>query len=151
MSGIQERKIFRNAVFAHDEQAYSLSMLINNNQQSTLSPSVDGALQEATEAYLVSLFEDTNLPAIHAKLVAIQPEDAMTIPMDTVSQPHRPRPLRTMEDDDHVHQRGGATSMTTVISTTIYPRQLSAMVSHLTSSLHHHSLLVSICKLACDN
>ncbi|KAI9259307.1 hypothetical protein BY458DRAFT_534977 [Sporodiniella umbellata] len=34
-----------------------------------------GALQEASEAYLVSLFEDTNLAAIHAKRVTIQPKD----------------------------------------------------------------------------
>lgn len=33
------------------------------------------ALQEAAEAYLVSLFEDTNLCAIHAKRVTIQPKD----------------------------------------------------------------------------
>eukprot|EP01139_Manchomonas_bermudensis_P000137 Amastigsp_a131_6053.p2 type:complete len:138 gc:universal Amastigsp_a131_6053:472-59(-) len=33
------------------------------------------ALQEATEAYLVSLFEDTNLCAIHAKRVTIFPKD----------------------------------------------------------------------------
>lgn len=31
-----------------------------------------GALQESAEAYLVSLFEDTNLAAIHAKRVTIQ-------------------------------------------------------------------------------
>ncbi len=30
-----------------------------------------GALQEASEAYLVSLFEDTNLCAIHAKRVTV--------------------------------------------------------------------------------
>jgi len=34
-----------------------------------------GALQEASEAYLVALFEDTNLAAIHAKRVTIQPKD----------------------------------------------------------------------------
>ena len=33
------------------------------------------ALQEASEAYLVSLFEDTNLCAIHAKRVTITPND----------------------------------------------------------------------------
>ena len=34
-----------------------------------------GALQEAAEAYLVGLFEDTNLSAIHAKRVTIMPKD----------------------------------------------------------------------------
>ena len=33
------------------------------------------ALQEASESYLVSLFEDTNLCAIHAKRVTITPKD----------------------------------------------------------------------------
>jgi len=33
------------------------------------------ALQEATEAYLVALFEDSNLCAIHAKRVTIMPRD----------------------------------------------------------------------------
>ena len=33
------------------------------------------ALQEATESYLVSLFEDTNLCAIHGKRVTIMPKD----------------------------------------------------------------------------
>ena len=33
------------------------------------------ALQEAAEAYLVGLFEDTNLVAIHAKRVTIMPKD----------------------------------------------------------------------------
>ena len=36
------------------------------------------ALQEASEAYLVSLFEDTNLAAIHAKRVTIQPKDLVS-------------------------------------------------------------------------
>ncbi|XP_030664512.1 uncharacterized protein LOC100600166 [Nomascus leucogenys] len=34
-----------------------------------------GALQEASEAYLVRLFEDTNLCAIHARRVTIMPRD----------------------------------------------------------------------------
>ena len=33
------------------------------------------ALQEAAEAYLVGLFEDTNLCAIHAKWITIMPRD----------------------------------------------------------------------------
>jgi histone H3 len=37
---------------------------------------VIGALQEAGKAYLVGLFEDTNLCAIHAKHVTIMLKDA---------------------------------------------------------------------------
>jgi histone H3 len=33
------------------------------------------ALQEAAEAYLVGLFEDTNLAAIHVKQLTILPKD----------------------------------------------------------------------------
>ena len=33
------------------------------------------ALQEAAEAYLVGLFEDTNICAIHAKYVTIMAKD----------------------------------------------------------------------------
>ena len=33
------------------------------------------AIQEATEAYMVGVFEDTNLCAIHAKRVTIMPKD----------------------------------------------------------------------------
>jgi len=35
------------------------------------------AMQEACEQYLVSLFEDTNLCAIHAKRVTIMPKDML--------------------------------------------------------------------------
>ena len=38
-------------------------------------PQVFAALQEAAEAYLVGLFEDTNLCGIHAKCVTIMPKD----------------------------------------------------------------------------
>jgi histone H3 len=34
-----------------------------------------GALQEATEAYIIGLLEDANLCAIHAKRVTIMPKD----------------------------------------------------------------------------
>ena len=34
-----------------------------------------GALQEAVEAYLIALFDDTNICAIHAKRVTIQAVD----------------------------------------------------------------------------
>uniref|UniRef100_A0A0A0LUA6 Core Histone H2A/H2B/H3 domain-containing protein n=1 Tax=Cucumis sativus TaxID=3659 RepID=A0A0A0LUA6_CUCSA len=37
--------------------------------------SVVATLQEAVEAYLVGLFEDTNLCAIYAKRITIMPED----------------------------------------------------------------------------
>ena len=33
------------------------------------------ALQEATEAYMVGIFEDANLCAIHARRVTIMPKD----------------------------------------------------------------------------
>lgn len=33
------------------------------------------ALQEASETYLVSLFEDSNLSAIHGKRITIMPKD----------------------------------------------------------------------------
>jgi histone H3 len=38
-----------------------------------------GALQEASEHYLVRLMEDTNLAAIHARRVTIQPRDMMLV------------------------------------------------------------------------
>jgi len=35
------------------------------------------ALQEASEAYLIRMFEDTNLAALHAKRVTIMPRDIL--------------------------------------------------------------------------
>lgn len=40
-----------------------------------------GALQESVEAYLVSLFEDTNLCAIHAKRVTIRKSHHLSLAM----------------------------------------------------------------------
>jgi histone H3 len=37
------------------------------------------ALQEAAEAYLVGMFEDTNLCTIHAKCVTIMPKDMILV------------------------------------------------------------------------
>jgi histone H3/H4 len=45
------------------------------NNSFRFQSSAIGALQEASEAYLVSLFEDTNMCAIHAKRVTIMPKD----------------------------------------------------------------------------
>ena len=44
-------------------------------QEMRFQNSAIGALQEAAEAYLVGLFEDTNLCAIHAKRITIMPRD----------------------------------------------------------------------------
>merc|ERR1712080_349797 len=46
------------------------------------------ALQEASEAYLVGLFEDTNLCAIHAKRVTIMPRD-IQLARRTVEKEHK--------------------------------------------------------------
>ena len=40
-----------------------------------VTPAMVMALQEAAEAYLVQLLEDSNLCTIHAKRVTIQPKD----------------------------------------------------------------------------
>ncbi|XP_077621815.1 histone H3.1-like [Crocuta crocuta] len=60
------------------------------------------ALQEACEAYLVGLFEDTNLCAIHAKRVTITPKDIQLPCRSTESvraqySPRRVRHIRSSE------------------------------------------------------
>ena len=40
-----------------------------------VTPAMMMALQEAAEAYLMQLLEDSNLCAIHAKHITIQPKD----------------------------------------------------------------------------
>ncbi|RMZ80097.1 hypothetical protein DV737_g3185, partial [Chaetothyriales sp. CBS 132003] len=52
-----------------------------------------GALQESVEAYLVSLFEDTNLCAIHAKRVTIQSKDIQLARRLRAPLPMQDRPI----------------------------------------------------------
>ncbi|KAM3829410.1 histone H3.3A isoform 1-T2 [Vipera latastei] len=51
------------------------SAAIGALQVDVSSKSLSPGLKEASEAYLVGLFEDTNLCAIHAKRVTIMPKD----------------------------------------------------------------------------
>lgn len=48
---------------------------IAGDRQYRFQSAAVAALQEASEAYLVGLFEDTNLCALHAKRVTIMPKD----------------------------------------------------------------------------
>ena len=50
-------------------------IIFEYKQDYWLAAATVAALQEATKAYLVGLFEDTNLCAIHAKRVTIMPKD----------------------------------------------------------------------------
>lgn len=47
----------------------------NNDHDLRFQSSAISALQEAAEAFLVGVFEDTNLCALHAKRVTIMPKD----------------------------------------------------------------------------
>ncbi|XP_045105328.1 uncharacterized protein LOC123500772 [Portunus trituberculatus] len=67
------------------------------------------ALQEASEAYLVGLFEDTNLCAIHAKRVTIMPKDIQlarrirgerVAPMEPAKMPHFVKRLADITEDE---------------------------------------------------
>ena len=49
-------------------------IIFKYKQDCQLAAAAAAALQEATKAYLVGLFEDTNLRAIHAKRVTIMPK-----------------------------------------------------------------------------
>ncbi len=49
------------------------------------------ALQEASEAYMIGMFDDTNLCALHAKRVTIMPRDmllARRLRGETWTKPH---------------------------------------------------------------
>ena len=50
-------------------------IIFEHKQDYRLAPAAAAAFQEAAEAYLVGLFEDMNLCAIHAKRVTIMPKD----------------------------------------------------------------------------
>lgn len=52
-----------------------LTLKVNNDQMMRYNINAIEAMREACEAYIVSLFEDTNLLAIHAKRVTIMPRD----------------------------------------------------------------------------
>lgn len=52
-----------------------ITQSISHNADMRFQSTALMALQEAAEAYLVGLFEDTNLCAIHAKRVTIMPKD----------------------------------------------------------------------------
>ena len=57
------------------EIAMGLWCDVSTDWRLRFQPSAFMALQEAAEAYLISLFEHANLAAIHAKRVTIQPKD----------------------------------------------------------------------------
>ena len=50
-------------------------IIFEHKQDYRLAPAAAAVFQEAAEAYLIGLFEDTNLCTIHAKRVTIMPKD----------------------------------------------------------------------------
>ena len=50
-------------------------IIFEHKQDYRLAPTAAAAFQEAAEGYLIGLFEDTNLCAIHTKRVMIMPKD----------------------------------------------------------------------------
>jgi histone H3 len=63
--------LIRKAPFQHLVKEIAINLKLDLRMQSTALL----ALQEASEAYLVCLFEDSNECAIHAKHVPIMPKD----------------------------------------------------------------------------
>ena len=66
--------LIRKAPFARLIREICLDVCSNGNEIRWQSNAIL-AIQEASEQFLVRLFEDTNLCAIHAKRVTIQPKD----------------------------------------------------------------------------
>ena len=68
-----------NSVLQCLAHTYELFDIENEKKTDKISPWFNlfffFGFQEASEAYLVGLFEDTNLCAIHAKRVTIMPKD----------------------------------------------------------------------------
>ena len=56
-----------------------LTMVCTNSAEIKWQSNAILAIQEASEHYLVRLFKDTNLCAIHAKPVTIQPKDIFLV------------------------------------------------------------------------
>ena len=54
-------------------------IIFEHKQDYQLAAAAAAALQEAAEAYLVGLFKDTNLCAIHAKRVTMMPKDIQLV------------------------------------------------------------------------
>jgi histone H3/H4 len=66
---------FKRLVYQVATQIFAVCRHLKPNSPYKFTSSSLLALQEASEAYLVGLFEDTNLCAIHAKRVTVMPKD----------------------------------------------------------------------------
>ena len=67
--------LIRKLPFARLVREYLQDHTTYDGQYYHIASAAINALQEASEHYLVQLFEDTNLCAIHAKRVTIMPKD----------------------------------------------------------------------------
>ena len=67
--------LLRRGPFARLIREYLNEHPLRSGEAARIQPNAILALQEASEAMLVALFEDTNLCGIHAKRVTIQPKD----------------------------------------------------------------------------
>lgn len=70
MTAVATRDATQVADASRDQQVREIAQDFKSDLR--FQSSAIGALQESVESYLVSLFEDTNLCAIHAKRVTIQ-------------------------------------------------------------------------------
>jgi histone H3 len=67
--------LIRKAPFARLVREIAEELGAKENKEYWFQSTAVLALQEASEAYLIGLFEDTNLCAIHARRVTIMPKD----------------------------------------------------------------------------